>query len=238
MAPAWISATRTVAIVPLVLLWSALIATFAIISSVGDRDGSRVNAMQILFSRGVLFLSGVRLVVSGRERVPAGGMILMANHRSHFDVPALIAALPELQLRWVAKKELGRIPIFGWSMRAAGHVLVDRRNRAKAIESLVRARHALARGRAMVVFPEGTRSLDARLLPFKKGGFHLAAQTALPIVPVAVTGSERILAKRTRVIRPGVIRVEVLEPVPTRSDSVPADLSDLVRARLERSLAG
>src|SRR3972149_3203480 len=167
MSRSWFLVPRTVLLALSVLVWGTLSSLGAIIAAVRDPKGARANAVQVLFSRGILLMSGVRVIVSGRERVPPGGVVLMSNHRSHFDVPALVAALPELRLRWVAKRDLGPIPVLGWAMRAAGHILVDRQNRARAIESLAHARRALERGAAVVVFPEGTRSPDSNLLPFK-----------------------------------------------------------------------
>ena len=191
-----------------------------------------------LWSRGGLFLAGVRLEVEGTEHLPREeAVVLMANHQSNFDVLALMVAVP-LSYRWLAKKELFGIPLFGWAMRRAGCVSIDRRNREAAIASMQQAADRAARGESVIVFPEGTRSPDGRVLPFKKGGFMLAIESGAPIVAIAVAGGERIMPKYARRIRRGTMRVRILPPLWTAGLDF-ADRDDLmerVRHRLEGAL--
>ena len=135
------------------------------------------------------------------------------NHQSNIDIPVLIQSLPAFQLRWIAKKELLWVPLFGWAMWASKHIAVDRSNRFHALEGLKRARKHMKAGISLVVFPEGTRSTDGKLLPFKRGGFLLAAKTQTPIVPVTINGSGPILPKGDWRIRGGQIEVRVGEPL-------------------------
>jgi 1-acyl-sn-glycerol-3-phosphate acyltransferase len=146
---------------------------------------------------------------------PSRPYVFMSNHRSQFDILAAIAALPEFQLRWVAKKELERIPVFGWAMRSAGHIIIDRSDHRQAVATLGAAREKMARGVSVMIFPEGTRALpDEDLLPFKKGGFMLALDTGFPIVPIAIRGSADVLPSHSWRARRGTIDVVVGEPIP------------------------
>lgn len=181
----------------------------------------------------ILMASGVRVRARGRERVPKGPVLYVTNHQSHYDVLALVKALPG-QYRIVAKKELFSIPVFGWALSLAGFIKIDRADRDKAIRSLDRAAGRMRRGHSMVVFIEGTRSEDGRLLPFKKGGFVLALSSGFPIVPVTISGSRAVLSKRGRDVHPGLIDVVIGEPL----DTVPFqgrrdELIALTRAAVE-----
>lgn len=142
--------------------------------------------------------------------------VFMSNHVSHYDVLAAVAALEEFQLRWVAKKELTRIPIFGWSMKHTGHIVIDRSDPEQAISSLHAAGQRMSEeGISVMIFPEGTRGVAGQpLLPFKKGGFMLALETGHPIVPLAIRGSGRILPRGSRLPRGGDIEVVVGPPIP------------------------
>ena len=142
--------------------------------------------------------------------------VFMSNHVSHYDVLAAVAALEEFQLRWVAKKELTRIPIFGWSMKHTGHIVIDRSDPEQAIASLHAAGRRMSdEGISVMIFPEGTRGVAGQpLLPFKKGGFMLALETGHPIVPLAIRGSGRILPRGSKLPRGGDIEVVVGPPIP------------------------
>jgi 1-acyl-sn-glycerol-3-phosphate acyltransferase len=126
-----------------------------------------------------------------------------------------VAALEEFQLRWVAKRELTRIPVFGWALRHTGHIIIDRSDHEQAIASLRAARKQMEEGISVMIFPEGTRGVTGQpLLPFKKGGFMLALETGFPIVPLAIRGSGRILPRGSLTPRRGHIEVVVGPPIP------------------------
>jgi len=144
---------------------------------------------------------------------PTRPYVFMANHRSQFDILAVVAALPEFQLRWVAKKELTRVPIFGWALRHTGHIIIDRSDHAQAVASLRAASQQMSEGVSVVIFPEGTRGPADGLLPFKKGGFMLALETGFPIVPLAVRGSEQVLPRHSWWIGSGDIEVVIGPPL-------------------------
>lgn len=190
------------------------------------------------WARGLLRAAGVEVRVDGLDRLaPGRSYVFMSNHQSHFDVLALLHALP-FDLRAVAKRELARVPLFGWALASAGFIFIDRSDRERAIASLGRAQDILRQGRSILVFAEGTRSPDSRLLPFKKGGFMMALQTGAPVVPVAVSGSREVLPKHSFRVRPGVIRVRVQPPIETagRGPQARDDLMAEVRSAIERGL--
>jgi 1-acyl-sn-glycerol-3-phosphate acyltransferase len=191
-----------------------------------------------LWARVGLRLGGVRLEVEGRGQLPAAGAVVyMPNHQSNIDILALFAGLPG-QFRWLAKEELFRIPLFGLAMRRTGYIAVDRRDHKKALVSMNEAARRIAEGTSVVVFPEGTRSPDGHLLPFKKGGFQLALQAQVPIVPVAIHGSRAVVPKGSRRIHGGTIRVAIFPPVPTAGlDASARDaLMERVRVPIARAL--
>ncbi len=174
--------------------------------------GRWVYAMARLWSRGLIWSSGVRLSSSFEEALVADrAYVYMSNHQSLYDIPALIAALPG-QTRFLAKRSLFRIPVFGWALRAGGFISIDRRDRSRAGESFGDAIRELAAGASAVVFPEGTRS-DGELLPFQRGGFLLALKSGLPIVPVGIRGSREVRARSGYRIRPGHIEVRCGRPL-------------------------
>lgn len=186
----------------------------------------------------MLRAAGVEVQVEGLQHLePRRSYVFMSNHQSHFDVLALLHSLP-FDLRAVTKKELARVPLFGWALASAGFIFVDRSNRERAIASLNRAQEILAAGRSILVFAEGTRSTDGRLLPFKKGGFVMALEAGAPVVPVVVSGSREILPKHSLQLRGGAIRLQVLPPIETggRGAGARDALMQEVREAMERAL--
>lgn len=166
------------------------------------------------WSKAIIRAAGVRVVLEGVDHLDEGrAQILVANHQSWFDVLVLAGYLP-VEYRFIAKKELTRIPFFGPAWQACGHVALDRQDRSAAIASLEEAgRRVGVEGSTMVIFPEGTRSDDGTLRAFKRGAFALAIQTGLPIVPTAILGSREVMSKGSFWIRSGTIRVRFGEPV-------------------------
>ncbi len=162
--------------------------------------------------KGMLWLAGVRVRVEGLENVPPGVCIFVANHTSNSDPPALVVAIPK-RVSLLAKKEVFRLPILATAFRLAGIVPVDRADRDSAAASVDRAIESLKSGLSFLVYPEGTRSQDGRLLPFKKGTFIMAIEVGVPIVPVSVGGAQKIMRKGELAIHPGEIVVKFHRPV-------------------------
>ncbi|MBC7358694.1 MAG: 1-acyl-sn-glycerol-3-phosphate acyltransferase [Desulfacinum sp.] len=162
-----------------------------------------------------LWAAGVRVEVMGLERLkPYRPAVYAANHQSWFDIFAILGKLP-VQFRWLAKEELFRIPLFGHAMRMIGYIPIDRADRKKAFESLEEASRRVREGTSIVIFPEGTRSRDGVIQPFKKGGIILAIKSGQPIVPVSLSGSHAILPKGGWLVRPGRIRMTIGDPIET-----------------------
>lgn len=191
-----------------------------------------------LWAKVGLRLAGVRLQVSGQEHLhPDAPVIYMSNHGSNFDILALFAGLPG-QFRWLAKEELFRIPLFGLAMRRIGYIPLDRSDRRKALHSMTEAAKRIRAGASVVIFPEGTRSADGILQPFKKGGFLIALKAGVPVQPVAISGSFAIMPKTSRRIHGGLIEVRILPAIAT-AELASADIETLrvtVQERIAASL--
>jgi 1-acyl-sn-glycerol-3-phosphate acyltransferase len=167
-----------------------------------------------LWSRSVNLSAGVRVRVHGAERMRhEHGAVFIANHVSWFDVFALAAEVPWCS--FVAKTELKKVPVFGFAIQCAGIVFIDRENRKAAFESYHLAAAEVRRGRAVVVFPEGTRGLDYHLRPFKKGPFVLAIAAQAPIVPTVVHGAREVMGKGSFFVHRGTVDLHFLEPIST-----------------------
>jgi len=181
--------------------------------------------------------AGIRVVVTGLDHVPAGrSCIFMANHVSNLDPPVLMPAIPG-RSSVLLKRELMKIPILGTAMGMANFVPVERGHRVEAAKaSVAAAAEALRLGLHILVFPEGTRSKDGRLASFKKGPFFLAEGTGAPIVPVAISGTERMMHKGSAAITPGVARVQMLAPIEPSDFGSREELMAAVRAAIAGAL--
>jgi 1-acyl-sn-glycerol-3-phosphate acyltransferase len=157
-------------------------------------------------------LAGVKVEVIGLDALPKRNYIFMSNHVSNLDPPVFIPRIPG-RCSVLVKKELFRLPILGTAMKTAELVPVDRSNREAAIESVRAAAEVLRHGLNMVIFPEGTRSVDGRLLPFKKGPFHLAMETNVLVVPVTILGTAECWPKGTWVMKPGTATLVFHSPI-------------------------
>lgn len=193
----------------------------AILSALITGSGDPAHNVGRLWGRFVLWGSRVKVDVTGREHIPAGVPVVFAsNHASQFDIPILYQVLP-VQFRFLVKKELFKIPVFGAAMRRTGYIPIDRTRGKAALQSLREAADRIREGTSVVVFPEGTRSSDGRLSSFKVGGMILAIKAQCPVVPVAISGSHKILPKGSLRIRSGRVRVSIGPPVPTMNADGP-----------------
>ena len=231
----WLFVPWTVLVTwPLIVVSTTVNGFLAItLSAVSQRLGFYAG---VVWARSLTWGSWVRVRVAGRELVrPRQSYVIMSNHQGAYDILALYGFLGR-QFRWVMKQELRKVPFLGWGCAAIGHIFVDRGNSSRAIASLEAAKRCVAGGVSVFFFPEGTRSDDGRLLPFKKGGFALARQLNLPILPVSIAGSGRILPKACLFPRPGTVRVRFHAPIAPSDFPATEELIHKVRAAIESGL--
>lgn len=237
---------RTTFVGIILIAYLVLVGPPALLLSWLTRSPALLFDLAVPAARFGLWCAGVRIRVSGRELLDARrNYLFMPNHCSNVDPPVVAAALRR-DTRMMAKASLFRIPVFGQVMRFAGFVPVERENREAAIRSVELAAQRLRSGLDFVVFPEGTRSRDDVLLPLKKGPFFLALAGGVPVVPVRIRGSRRVMPRGGTVIRPGEIHVEVRAPIELPGLSGPGDdeaalrdgLSRRVRDELEGAATG
>ncbi len=229
----------------LVLVVGALTMAFFFFVSLPVMIVTGSGEMPIWFGRHAwsklgLWLAGARVEVVRMPELPAGPVIFASNHESALDIWVLFMTLPR-SFRFIAKAELYRIPIFGWYLSMGGHIRVDRSNRSQAVASLRRAGATVRAGTSLVVFPEGTRSRDGRVHPFKKGPFVVAREAGVPVVPVAISGSGAITPSQVIAVHPGTIRIAAGDPVDPAKFPDKDDLLVEVRRRivdLHRSIGG
>jgi 1-acyl-sn-glycerol-3-phosphate acyltransferase len=200
-----------------VLFFSTVyLGTTAVVVYYLTRRNDQPHLCARLWGKVNLWVAGVKLHVEGLENIGRDvAFIYAANHQSLFDIFAILGGLP-VQFRWLAKQELFKLPILGPAMTATGYIPIDRSDHRKAVGSLNLAARKVASGTSIMIFPEGTRSLDGVLQEFKKGGFILAIKSQQPIVPITISGSYRILPKKGEwIIQPGMIHMTICPPVPT-----------------------
>lgn len=201
-----------------------------VVISLFSREGDLPHLIARFWARFSLLCSGCRVEVKGGENIPDGPAVYMPNHVSHFDVFAILGHL-NVQFRWTVKKELFRIPLLGLAMRRAGYILVDRADHDRAMQSMRLAAERIRSGTSILIFPEGTRSCDGSLqFPFKKGGFHLAMDAGVPIVPITVRGTRAILPKHSFRVRPGTITLVIGRPVSPRGHDVSSLMEDVYKS--------
>ncbi len=210
----------------------------AIIISQLERKGNLAHYVGKFWSLLNIFLSGTRLTIKGKEKINKNlTYIVMSNHQSLFDVWALIGKIP-LQLRWLVKSEIRKMPIFGYTLERIGHVYIDRKNRKGVSISLEAASRKIKKGTSVIIFPEGTRSEDGHLLKFRMGGATIALKSGIPILPVTVNGSRFVLPKNTLALMPGKIEIvvgDVIDPS-GYDENHKYELMEKIRSAIEKNL--
>jgi len=217
-----------------ILLTLLLFLPIVVAALAGKRGNAAFHGTQV-FAWGMLKVCGIRLRVRGRENIqPHQRYVILSNHASYFDPPSLVLALG-LQYRWVIKKELRKVPLFGLALETSRNLFIDRSKGSDALESIKQGVAQLPDGTGILMFPEGTRSWDGQMLPFKKGGFVIAQDGQLPILPVTVRGSHDRLPKGSADFSPRVIEI-VFHPTVATVD-VPLDqLMSQVRKTIASAL--
>jgi 1-acyl-sn-glycerol-3-phosphate acyltransferase len=203
---------RSVVILSWTVVWSFIAAAVLVLDVTGRLF---MLLARVGWAPQVLWLGGVRV-----ERRCAEGIdwkrpyVVVANHQSQLDIPLLFGGLP-MPIRFLAKRSLFFIPVFGWSLWGARFIPVDRGSSRKARRSIEKAAERIRRGPSLVVFPEGTRTPDGALQPFKSGAFVMAVKAGVPVLPVAIRGSFDVVPKQRIAVRPGTVEVIIGAPIPT-----------------------
>lgn len=193
--------------------WTLVVLLVALpLSLLGE---NLVHRWGTIWGRSALLLSGVKVTVTGAELIPENrSAVYIVNHQSNFDIPILYSGLP-LQFRWMAKKELFDIPLFGLAMRRCGYIPIDRSDRRKAMQSMNDSARKISEGVSVVIFPEGTRTPNGQLQEFKKGGFLIAIKAQVPVIPVAINGSFSVMSKNSLRIHGGTVDMRIFPPIET-----------------------
>ena len=219
------------------VIWPPVTLLIFLVTWPFDRNrliaGRFYRYLAVIWSRSFPFW---RIRIDGRWPPGRGAYVVVANHQSFLDI-FVLCNIPH-EMKWVAKKELFKIPMFGWGLRLAGDICLDRGDTASALKVMDQARRYLKNGMSVMIFPEGTRSEDGTLLSFKPGAFKLAVETGVPVLPIAVSGSANGMPKGGPWVRPTKVSVKILEPIPTaglRGRDV-RKLRDDVRDRIARAL--
>lgn len=219
-------------------LVTAVIAVVAVLILPLNRTGRMYHRVGRFWSRTLLRICGVRVRLHGAEHVSGTGTrIYAANHASMFDIPVVIGGLPD-DIRLVYKKELERIPVFGWGLKWGSYIGIDRGRGAEARRSLEEAIRKIQHGASVLLFVEGTRSADGKLQQFKRGAFHLAARAGVPVVPMTINGTFTIVPKHSLRIRPGTVDVILSPPILVEGEGTKdaeLELMQQVRAAIEQN---
>ncbi|MBD3418862.1 MAG: 1-acylglycerol-3-phosphate O-acyltransferase [Chitinivibrionales bacterium] len=206
-------AFHTIFGIPWIIVSTTIYAIMAILLSIFSRKAGMVIAR--LWSRQLLALCGVKVSIDGLDKIKhSSKFIIVSNHQSHLDIPVLMSVLSHIHLTFIAKKELFLIPVFGWGVYMIGNVSIDRSSARKGRVSLAKAAQRLQEEDiSVVLFPEGTRSETGDIGGFKRGGFSLAIESGLTVVPVAIIGTRSVLSKKSYTIHPGRVAVRIGNPI-------------------------
>jgi 1-acyl-sn-glycerol-3-phosphate acyltransferase len=199
-------------LIPTLALFTVVLGTMSLISGVFDSRGIFAHRCAQWWSRLLLWTAGVRIERRGVLPDEGSSCIFVANHSSHYDTPILFTSLPR-QLRIIAKATLRHVPFVGWHLARAGHLLIDRKNPGAGV--LKRMQKMTTQGASLIVYPEGARTRDGRVMKFKGGVFLLAIDNGWPIVPVSVSGSRAVMPRGRLMVCPATVRVTVHDAIPT-----------------------
>lgn len=201
------------------LSWTLTIITAILVSLISILGGAQFAGRYVARPWGkiILWITPVRMVIKGREHIQSDqSYVVVANHQSTYDILAVYGHLP-LDFKWVMKIELRRIPFVGFACEKMGHIYVNRSNRQASIEAMNEAKAKLVHGTSVFFFPEGTRSNGATLKPFKKGAFRMARDLDLPVLPLSISGADRVMPTGSLKILPGTITMTFHPPISAES---------------------
>jgi 1-acyl-sn-glycerol-3-phosphate acyltransferase len=204
---------RSAVLVTLGVAITGFISFWCVIFSLFSNAENNIHKVANLWAKILLLICNTKVEIIGVENILRGKpQVFMSNHQSDFDILIVLAHIPG-QFRWLVKKELFQIPIFGAAMKSAGYIEIDRNYKERAMQSLDQAALRIREGKSIMVFPEGTRSRLGEIKTFKQGTFYLAIKSGVPIVPVSIIGSGEIMPKRSLKIKPGKIKLIIDKPI-------------------------
>jgi 1-acyl-sn-glycerol-3-phosphate acyltransferase len=231
-----LSALRLVVLI----LFTVFVSTLEILAVPFHRTGKIFHTLARFHARGVLAMSGVKLRTTGTENLDLSrNYVFVSNHASYFDIPAVLAGIPQ-DVRLVYKKELEKVPFFGWGLKLGKtYIAIDRGQSSDALQTLEETARKIREGSSVLLFAEGTRSADGTLQAFKRGPFNLAVRAGIPVVPVTIIGSNSVLPRDSWKVRPGTISLVVDTPVNApgaNGKETELLLRDRVREVIDRNL--
>ena len=213
----------------LIVVHTIICSVFAILFSLIDRSFNLYFKLSGYFSGGILFLSGIKLKITGLDNFDHNGTyVYVANHASQYDIVTMQKSVPN-RMAIIFKRELTKIPLFGWQLTLGPYIMIDRKNIESALNSIEIAKRMMKEKRvSILVFAEGTRSLTGEVQPFKRGAFRMASSVGYPIIPVSISGSNKIMPKGTFKLKPGEIHVHYGSPISTEGISSRQDEINLM----------
>ncbi len=230
---------RTLAAWLVFLISTCILGTAAVLVSLFDPSGNSSHVIARIWGKIQLGMTGTQVTITGLENIDCRqSYILTSNHQSIFDIFAFLGYLP-LQFRWIAKAELFRLPFLGWAMTRIGYIPIERGSPKKAYRSMLQAAEKVRNGVSVLIFPEGTRSPNGNLQPFKKGVFLIALKSQAPILPIAIRGTSRIMVKGDWRAYPGKVQIIVDRPLetaglaPDREDALSRNVREILLRHLE-----
>jgi 1-acyl-sn-glycerol-3-phosphate acyltransferase len=212
------------------LMWLVAmpLSIIALMATPLDRSGRMYHGVTRIWSHFIMWLFGINVRTKGAEFIdPSKHYIYISNHASAFDIPAVVVGIPD-DIRFILKKELTRIPIWGWALKYGHYITIDRGKARDARKSLEEAADRMRSGASVILFAEGTRTRDGKLQPFKRGAFTLAVKAGIPIIPVTINNTFRILPRGSMHVHPADIELVFGKPIPTADIAGREDEQQLV----------
>lgn len=222
--------------IPLIYLNTIVMGSLSLMASLFDRTGRWQHRCARIWAQLLLWSVGARVTTRGVEKIePSKTYLFVANHQSYIDIPTLFSRLP-VNFRILAKKSLFAVPFMGWHLRRSGHIPIDRSSSKSGLKSLYEAAERVKAGTSVIVFPEGTRSVDGAIHEFKGGSFLLATRAGVPMIPITLNGTRAILVKDSWHLRPGKVEMIVHDPIDVSAYSPKNihELAERTRAIIEK----
>ena len=224
---------------PFIALSTIVFGSISFFVSFFDSTGNVQISLARVWARTILFVSGVRVTAEGLAKIDlAKPYLIVSNHASYMDTPVILTYIP-LRFRFMAKEELFKIPFLGSHLLRAGHIPVPRQDPRAAVRTMATAAGNIRdKGISLLIFPEGGRTHDGQLQPFKEGAAYIAIKAGAPIVPVGISGTRAVIPIGSGIVRPGRVRLRVGDPIPTEGLSLKdrRKLTEQLRAQIEELL--